>query len=136
MKISEVSKHVNLPISTIRYYEKMGIIPEEYVQRDENNYRNYTPQIIDHIKVVKNCLAIGFSINDIKSIIIKNKLTKEEQTQILQQKLTEIGAIQKELERSKQTLHDIIESDIVCEGGFGKINEKSNSYMDFPDAHK
>lgn len=31
MKISEVARNVDFPISTIRFYEKTGIIPDEYV---------------------------------------------------------------------------------------------------------
>lgn len=124
MKISEVAKTVDLPISTVRYYEEMGIIPEEYVQRDQNNYRNYTIEIIHHLNVVKNCLAIGFSIHDIKSMISKTRLSKDEQIQILKEKILEIEEVQKSLAASKQSLYDILELDIVCEGGFGKINER------------
>lgn len=136
MKISEVAKNVDLPISTVRYYEKIGLIPEEYVQRDQNNYRNYTIEIIHHINVVKNCLAIGFSIQDIKSMISKNRISKDEQTQILKEKIKEIENIQKKLDASKKSLHDILELDIVCEGGFGKINEGSNSYNDLSSNQK
>ncbi|CAM4195337.1 hypothetical protein PATA110616_00335 [Paenibacillus tarimensis] len=30
MKISEVAKNIDLPILTIRYYEQIGIITDEY----------------------------------------------------------------------------------------------------------
>lgn len=53
MKISEVATKVGLPISTLRYYEKMGIITEEYILREENNYRNYVPEIVQYIEVVR-----------------------------------------------------------------------------------
>lgn len=120
MKISDVAKSVDLPISTIRYYDKIGIIPDEYVQRDQNNYRNYTIETIRHLNVVKNCLAVGFSIHDIQSMISKNSITKDEQTHILKEKIKEIEDAQKILDASKQSLYDILESDIVCKGGFGK----------------
>ncbi|MET3545231.1 DNA-binding transcriptional MerR regulator [Paenibacillus favisporus] len=61
MKISEVAKRVDLPISTIRYYEQIGIITDEHVLRDQNNYRVYTSDIIHHLNVVKHCLAVGFT---------------------------------------------------------------------------
>lgn len=121
MKISEVAESVNLPISTIRYYEKIGIIPDEYVLRDQNNYRDYAIEIIQHLNVVKNCLDVGFSIHDIKSMISKDGISKDEQTQILKEKITQIEDAQKKLDTSKQSLYDILEMDIVCEGGFGKI---------------
>ncbi|NQX49034.1 MerR family transcriptional regulator [Paenibacillus tritici] len=123
MKISEVAKIVDLPISTIRYYEKMGIITDEYILREENNYRNYDVGIIHHLGVIKNCLAVGFSINDIKSMITANGISKEEQTRILKDKISEIEAAQKNLENSKQYLYDLLELEITCEDGFGKASQ-------------
>ena len=120
MKISEVAKSIKIPISTIRYYEKIGIIPDEYILRDQNNYRNYTSDIINHLDVVKNCVAVGFSINDIKSMISKNGMSRYEQTRIIKEKISEIEKAQKKLEESKQALYDMLKLDITCEHGFGK----------------
>lgn len=72
--------------------------------------------------VVKNCLAVGFSINDIKSMISKNGISKEEQTRIIKDKIADIEAAQKNLEDSKQSLYDLLELDITCEDGFGKYS--------------
>ncbi|ULO04987.1 MerR family transcriptional regulator [Paenibacillus sp. 19GGS1-52] len=123
MKISEVAEMVDLPISTIRYYEKIGIIPDEYILREQNNYRNYASEIIHHLDVVKNCLAVGFSINDIQSMISKNGISKDEQTSIIKEKIAGIEDAQKKLEDSKQSLYNILELDITCEDGFGKYSE-------------
>ncbi len=120
MKISEVARSVDLPISTIRYYEQIGIITDEYVIRDHNNYRVYTSDIIHHLNVVKHCLAVGFTIRDIQSMISKNGIPKDEHVNLLQDKIAEIEAAQLKLEESKQQLYDILTSDIICEKGFGK----------------
>lgn len=120
MKISEVAQKAKLPISTIRYYEKIGIIPDEYVLRDQNNYRKYFSEIIHHLDVVKNCVAAGFSMNDIQSMIAKNGMSKYEQTRIIKEKISEIENAQKKLEASKQELYDTLKLDITCEHGFGK----------------
>lgn len=121
IKISEVAKSIDLPISTIRYYEQIGIITDEYVLRDQNNYRIYSSDIIHHLNVVKHCLAVGFSIQDIKSMISKNGMSKDEQVSLIQLKIAEIEAIQQQLDVSKQNLYDILRADITCEKGFGKI---------------
>lgn len=120
LKISEVAKMVDLPISTIRYYEKIGIITDEYIWREQNNYRNYALEVVNHLNTVKNCLAVGFSIHDIKSMISKKGISKEEQTRIIKGKISEIEEAQKKLENSKQNLYDILELDIACDDGFGK----------------
>ncbi|MNJ40737.1 HTH-type transcriptional regulator ZntR [compost metagenome] len=120
MRISEVAKSMDLPISTIRYYEQIGIITDEYVLRDQNNYRIYSTDIIHHLNVVKHCLAVGFSIQDIKSMISKNGMSKEEHVSLIQMKIAEIEAAQKKLDESKQNLYNILKLDITCEKGFGK----------------
>ncbi|WP_059040752.1 helix-turn-helix domain-containing protein [Paenibacillus rubinfantis] len=120
MKISEVAKRIDLPISTIRYYEKIGIITDEYLLRDQNNYRVYDPEVIRYLNVVKNCLSVGFTIRDIKSMIAKNGMSKEEQTRTIKEKISEIENAQQKLEDSKKSLYELIEMDITCEEGFGK----------------
>ncbi len=122
MKISEVAQRVELPISTIRYYEKMGIITDEYILREQNNYRNYSSEILDYLQVVKNCLAVGFTINDIKSMISLKGISKEEQARIIKEKIAEIEAAQLNLENAKQTLYGLLQTDITCENGFGKYD--------------
>jgi len=120
MKISEVARSSDLPISTIRYYEQIGIIPDEYVLRDQNNYRMYSSDIIRHLNVVKHCLAVGFSIRDIQSMISMNGISKDEQVNLIQEKIAEIEAAQQQLDEAKQKLYDILASNITCEKGFGK----------------
>lgn len=120
MKISEVSKAAELPISTIRYYEKMGIIPDEYMLRDLNNYRVYDPDILNHLDVVKTSLNIGFSIGEIRSMITGMGCSIKEQHQLLEEKIAEIEHAQQKLEDAKKYLQSLIESGTVCAEGFGK----------------
>lgn len=102
MKISEVAKIVNFPISTIRYYEKIGIITPDCIRREQNNYRDYTSEITDYLEVVKNCLSMGFSIKDIKAMISRNGMSKEDRTHIIKEKISEIEMAQKKLDNSKK----------------------------------
>ena len=41
MKIKEVSKKLSLPISTLHYYERVGLVTPK---RGENNYRCYSEE--------------------------------------------------------------------------------------------
>lgn len=42
MNIKEVSEQYDISIETLRYYERIGLIPP--VHRDQNGYRDYTKQ--------------------------------------------------------------------------------------------
>lgn len=114
MKISDVSKMVDLPISTLRYYEKKGIIPETYMVRDENNYRTYDEKIIPFIMSLKSLLSAGFSIHEIKDILSRKELAREQQLEIIEEKMNEIEELQKKLDDAKHFLQDSLQSAEDC----------------------
>ncbi|MGE7828740.1 MerR family DNA-binding protein [Paenibacillus sp. NPDC093718] len=69
-------------------------------------------------------LAVGFSINDIKAMISKNGMSKDDQTRIIKEKISEIEEVQKKLEDSKENLYDILEWILHVRMGSENINLK------------
>ncbi|UXZ07579.1 HTH-type transcriptional regulator AdhR [Staphylococcus aureus] len=53
MKTKEVVALMNISQDTLRYYEKVGVIPP--VNRDENGYRIYNDSDLNWIYLVKIC---------------------------------------------------------------------------------
>lgn len=49
-KIGELSKIVNLSIETIRYYEKIRLIPKP--ERFNNRYKKYSEMYIYRLKII------------------------------------------------------------------------------------
>ena len=64
MKIHELSKQSGIHLETIRYYEKMGIMPEP--KRLANGYRAYDEASLKQLKFIKTCRALDFSLAEIK----------------------------------------------------------------------
>ena len=60
MTIAEVSKKVNLSADTLRYYERIGLIPE--VNRTESGRRNYTEKDLGHLEFIICFRNAGVSI--------------------------------------------------------------------------
>lgn len=110
MQISEVSKATALPISTLRYYERKRLIPELFLQRDGNNYRIYTPEVVDYLEDVKTLLSVGFTVEELSQMIDHElPVTRTTKKTMIEHKIKEIEAIQKRLKKSKQFLQDILE---------------------------
>ncbi len=63
MNSKEVAQLFELPIDTIRYYERVGVIPP--VQRDKNGYRNYTKKDLNWIFLAKSLRKAGLSIESL-----------------------------------------------------------------------
>ena len=64
MKIHELSKQSGIHLETIRYYEKMGLMPEP--KRLVNGYRDYDEASLKQLKFIKTCRALDFSLAEIK----------------------------------------------------------------------
>ncbi|EUT58235.1 hypothetical protein O303_02459, partial [Staphylococcus aureus M0117] len=63
MKTKEVVALMNISQDTLRYYEKVGVIPP--VNRDENGYRIYNDSDLNWIYLVKNLRNAGVSIESL-----------------------------------------------------------------------
>lgn len=66
MKIKEVSKKLSLPISTLHYYERVGLI---FPERSENNYRLYTEEDCNDLILISIMKKFGFTIQEIKEVM-------------------------------------------------------------------
>lgn len=67
MMIHELVRQTGVPAKTIRYYESIGLLPPP--ERGANNYRQYEPTDIEHVRFISGARTLGFSLGDIASIL-------------------------------------------------------------------
>ena len=88
--IREVSEILKIPVSTIRYYENLGLLP--VIQRIEGK-RVFTNENITDLKRIKKLKDMGMTLKDIKNfnqLYSKGKLSFEQKIMILDQQHTVI----------------------------------------------
>lgn len=66
MKIGELSRQSGVPASTIRYYEKIGILPR--VAR-AGGQRRYAPEAVHRLAVLKLAQYCGFTLGEMRRLI-------------------------------------------------------------------
>ena len=88
MNIKKVSEQLGISSDTIRYYERIGLVP--LISRDKNGVRNFTDidiQRLDFIKCMRHAgLSIEslheymhlYSLNDDRTIPARKKILEEE----------------------------------------------------------
>ena len=84
MKIGEIANKTNLPASTLRYYEKKGLLK---VDRDKNGRRYSKESDIEWIKFIRRLKETGMLIKDIQhysELRYVGSITMPERLQILQ----------------------------------------------------
>lgn len=67
MTIGQLAKSVGVPDSTIRFYERLGLLRP--AGRTATNYRYYGPDAGDRLTFIRAAQAAGFELTDIKSIL-------------------------------------------------------------------
>ena len=124
MKIQELAEKTGLTAPTIRFYEKEGLLDSRHVHREENNYRDYFEEAIEHLKMIKKLQGVGFSLAELKEIIQEhnaNTLTILKVTELIRQKMNEIERKKDEFEQIHRTLNKMLEYKITL------MNELENS---------
>jgi Cd(II)/Pb(II)-responsive transcriptional regulator len=67
MKIGELAKAAGLPVETVRFYEKQGLLPAP--ARHENNYRRYDEQALQRLRFIGNCRALDMSLDEVRTLL-------------------------------------------------------------------
>ncbi|WP_286222901.1 Cd(II)/Pb(II)-responsive transcriptional regulator [Marinobacter apostichopi] len=67
MKIGDISKRANISVETVRYYEKIGLLPEP--DRTASGYRSYRQAHLDRLLFIKRCRNLDMAQNEIRELI-------------------------------------------------------------------
>ena len=62
MKIGEIATEAGVTVDTVRFYERVGVLPPP--ARTESGYRDYAPDTVQRIKLTRELQAIGFTLTD------------------------------------------------------------------------
>ena len=97
--VGELSKLTNVPIQTLRYYDKMGLLKPAYINK-QNNYRYYSINQFIKIDLLKQCKLMGLSLKEIEDLL-KDEITADSMIKILEQQRVVLDKKIKELEAVK-----------------------------------
>jgi MerR family copper efflux transcriptional regulator len=112
MKIQELAAQTGLTAYTIRFYEKEGLLDRRHVQREANNYRNYSDEAIERLKLVKKFQGVGCSLAELKDILQDHDTharTNQEVIEWICQKMQEVEGKKGELDQMLGTLQRMLE---------------------------
>jgi len=67
MLIKDLSRQTGLPASTIRYYERLELLPAP--QRSEAQYRIYSNSDVERLHFIQKAKRLGLSLDNIRQLI-------------------------------------------------------------------
>jgi len=106
MKIAEVSQLYQISADTLRYYERVGLIPA--IERNKGGIREYSEEDLKHIEFVKCMRKAGLSIESLITyfdLMKKGDETLEERKALLLEEREKIETRMKEIQESLDHLN-------------------------------
>lgn len=105
--IGDLGKLTGTNIETVRYYERIGLLPEP--RRTAGNYRSYTGAHLGRLSFIRRGRDLGFSLDGIKALLQLaddrsqpccevDQLAKTHLREI-ERKLTDLRALRSELQQ-------------------------------------
>lgn len=64
---AELARRTNCNLETIRYYEKIGVMPDP--PRNANNYRSYDEGHIARLRFVMRARDLGFTLEEVRELL-------------------------------------------------------------------
>ena len=110
MKINQLANLTGVSPTTIRYYEKVGVLPEP--NRGPNGYRDYELADMERLKLVLGARRLEFSLDDVTEIIAMRDRREAPCRKVLDklsEKADEVAQRIVELQRLEQELRHLYE---------------------------
>jgi MerR family redox-sensitive transcriptional activator SoxR len=89
LTIGEVARQVGIRSSAIRYYERVGVLPEPDRLAGQ---RRYTPETVRRLQVIDVAKRAGFSLEEVRSLLESDRASVSLR-QLAQRKLPDVQAL-------------------------------------------
>ena len=105
--VKQVSERVGLPSRTVRYYDRIGLVPAD--ERSPAGYRLYSPEDEGKLRFIRGAKALGFSLQEIRGLMAAAERgccgeVVPELERLLEEKVVEIEARIAELSAFRERL--------------------------------
>ena len=104
--IKDPAKLMNVPPSTIRYYDKEGLIP--FIERKESGYRIFTEEALSALKMIDCLKKTGMPIKDIRKFcqwVNEGDTSLEERYEMFLERKAAVEAQMAELQQVMDTIN-------------------------------
>ena len=111
MKIGELSRRAEVPIDTVRYYERQGLLPAP--ERQASGYRKYHADDVTRLQFVRRAKALGFTLKEIQELLALSDHRDDDMADLkaaTNDKLADVNRKIAELSRIRTGLETLVEA--------------------------
>ncbi|KQZ57782.1 MULTISPECIES: heavy metal-responsive transcriptional regulator [unclassified Lysobacter] len=111
MQIGLLAKRAGVPIDTVRYYERNGILPPP--ERQPSGYRAYSQRDVERLRFLRRAKALGFTLVEIRDLLELSSRRDDDMGNLkatASEKLAHVEGKLTELTRIRDGLRELIEA--------------------------
>jgi MerR family mercuric resistance operon transcriptional regulator len=105
MKIGRLSEQSGVHVETIRYYQRLGLMPRP--PRSRGSVRRYGEDAVSRLRFVKRAQALGFSLDEVKLLLglsvgehcAETRSLAKEKLGLIERKISDLCAMQDALNK-------------------------------------
>lgn len=105
--IGQLARQVGVPVSTVRYYERAGLLPRP--SRSPSGYRLYDAHDLERLRFIRSAQSVGFSLDDIRELLALDERESCQRVRgILERRLADVERRLAEISELRHTLQDAL----------------------------
>ena len=111
MNIGQFSRRTGVPIDTVRYYEKQGLLPPP--ARSASGYRHYEDGDLLRLTFIRRAKALGFTLEEIQELLSLSQARDGDMAAVraaAAAKLADVERRIEELERVRDGLRHLVDA--------------------------
>jgi MerR family Zn(II)-responsive transcriptional regulator of zntA len=131
MLIGELVEKSGMTKDTIRFYERKGLINLDRKSRRENNYKEYSEQVLEKLMLIRKLKEMGFTLNEIDTFL---QLWREEDASCKNLKYTlenKVALVDEQMQKLTEWKARLTQSLVKCNNDDCEF-EKNNSVLRLP----
>ena len=114
-RISEVADDLGVSTDTLRYYERLGLVPK--VGRTSAGYRLYDDETADRLRFIRGAQRCGLRLSDIKELLEvgdRGQCPCGHTKRLVQRRLNEVNSEIRQLAEVRRQLLDLKSRNDAC----------------------
>ena len=114
MQIGELAKRAEVPIETVRYYERRGLMTAP--SRRPSGYRSYEAQDLEQLRFIRRGKMLGFTLDEIRELLRLSRSDDADRGEVrtlAQRRLADVEQKLRELQSVRDVLADLVQA---CSG--------------------
>tara|TARA_R110001592_G_scaffold104699_2_gene294604 strand:- start:2710 stop:3096 length:387 start_codon:yes stop_codon:yes gene_type:complete len=106
LTISKVANTLGINVETVRFYERRGLISQP--PKPDIGYRQYPMKTVNRIRFIKRAQDLGFTLNEIDSLLSLNDRPCGQVLELAEQKLDAVKKKMADLHRLEKALNELL----------------------------